>query len=102
MKKLLPLLFLLTGCASFNYRIVGWYNIEAPDPSSTVLLNNGQRVTIIGNPRITCYTKYNVELADGYFVKIEREYLVVDEFGKNYAYIQNNDLGNYCNLWEQK
>jgi len=101
MKKLLPLLLLLTSCASLNYRIVGWYNVDAPDPSSKVLLNNGQWVTIVGNPRISCYNRKGTVIADGIFVRIQNGYLVVDEFGKNYAEIKNG-AGNYCSLWEQK
>ena len=86
----------LTACATFNVKLIGWYTNQP-----FVETANHQFVEIVGNPRITCYTKYGYPLADGYFVKVEGEYLVVDEFGKDYVYIQDNDLGNYCMLWEK-
>jgi hypothetical protein len=96
-KKLLPILFLLTGCASLPFRITGWST-----PGNKVTFSSGDVTWVEGNPRITCYTKFGFKLADGYFVKIEDEYLVVDEFGKDYVWLEDNDLGNYCTLWEQK
>jgi hypothetical protein len=100
-KKLLPFLFLFAGCSSFNYKIVGWYNIAAPDPSSTVLLSNGKKAIIVGNPRIFCFDKYGNKVADGIFVKIQDGFLEVDEFGKRYDYIPNSE-NYYCTLWEQE
>lgn len=102
MKKLLFILtaLFLTGCASFNYRVVGWYNMDS-DGESKVLLDNGQTATIVGNPRITCRTRYGYLLADGLFVTVRGEYLIVDEWGTGYVYLQNNDLGNYCTFWRQ-
>lgn len=103
MKKLLLAFIALffTGCASFNYKVVGWYNDDTTILNNKVVFSNGQMANIVGNPHITCYTKRGFLLADGYFVKIQDEYLIVDEFGKNYVFLQRNDLGNYCVLGEE-
>jgi len=96
MKKLICLVLLLTGCATFNFRIVGWYNED-----TEVLTSNGTFVRIIGNPRITCFTKAGTKLADGIFVTVHDNDLIVDEWGKDYVHVKN-DGNNYCKLWEQK
>jgi hypothetical protein len=101
MKKFLLLFPLfLTSCASFHYRINAWYN-EDPDNSEVILLDNGSRVNIVGNPRITCYTSEGVKIADGLFVTIKDDELIVDEFGKAFVSVASAE-GNYCTLWEQK
>jgi hypothetical protein len=102
MKKLLFLLplFILTSCASINYRVVGWYSPAPTDSTNQVLLENGQFVTIVGNPRLSCYTRYDEELADGIFVKVQDGFIVVDEWGTRFVWIPNN-LGNYCILGGQ-
>jgi len=99
MKKLLALFITIffTGCSSLPFKITGW-----KDPSNRVTFNNGQAADIVGNPRISCYTKYGFKLTDGYFVKVQDNYLVVDEFGKGYVWLQNNDLDNYCILGERE
>jgi hypothetical protein len=97
MKNLIFLSLFLTGCASLQYKVVGWGN-----SSNRVLLNNGNKANIVGNPRITCYTKYGFKLGDGFFVTVKDNYLIVDEFGKNYVWLEQNDLGNYCSLWNQQ
>lgn len=104
MKKLLLTFIALffTGCASFNYRVVGWYNDDTSMLNSKIIFNNGKVAGVTGNPHITCYTKRGFLLADGLFVKIDGEYLIVDEFGTQYIYLQNNDLGNYCILGVQQ
>ncbi len=94
MKKLIILSLLLTGCAASRYKVVGW-----EEATNKVLLNNGATAHILGNPRITCYTKHGFLLANGYFVKVEDNYLVIDEFGKDYIRVKNNQ-NNYCTLWE--
>jgi len=99
MKKLLVLSLLLTGCASVKYRVVGWYGVST-DTANHVMLENGKVATIVGNPRITCYTDYGHLLADGYFVNLFGGYLVVDQFGKDYVWL--NDSGNYCVLGDKE
>jgi len=96
-KKFLFLSLFLMGCASINFRIVGWYNTDPDDIRNRVELSNGTKVSIIGNPRIACFNKENIKLTEGYFVTVENNYLVVDEYGKGYNRIPNG-LGNYCTL----
>ena len=96
-------LLLTTGCATFNHKLVSW-----PDSSETgVRTVDGQYLQIVGNPRVTCYNKQGNQLADGLFVRIEADhcsgdctFLVVDEFGKDYIRVRN-DQHNYCVLWNK-
>lgn len=105
MKKLMTLILLSSifssGCVSLGNRtFVDW-------EANSLRTREGVLLTVVGNPRVTCYSvfKYssNVEtpyvIADGYFVRIESgtRILVVDEFGKNYAYVRA-DGDNYCIL----
>lgn len=94
MKKIIPLLFLFVGCVSLPFRITGWKD------GQRVSFNNGQTATIIGNPRISCYSKFGYKIADGYFVQVNRwGDLIVDEFGKKYVWISGDKAeGNYCLL----
>lgn len=95
MKKLLPFLFLLTGCASFPFRVTGW------NTPNHVVLDDNQPAIVLGNPRITCRTTRGFVVADGLFVEINDEnYLVVDEFGKEYLLVPN-DPEIYCFFWER-
>ena len=103
MKKLFSLLFLFTGCASLPFKITGW-----KDDSNRVYFENGQSAIVAGNPHIKCYDKGEHLIADGIFVRIDqdqyyksRTYLIVDEFGKDYARVLNSQ-GNYCKIWEQE
>ena len=97
MKKFIPFLFLLTSCASFHLRVVGWYNDDTSVLNSRLVLSDGRVAGVVGNPYITCYSKRGVKLADGYLVRVENGYLMVDEFGKDFVYVQNGN-GNYCVL----
>jgi hypothetical protein len=103
MKKLLLAFFALffTGCASFNYKVVGWYNDDTSVLNNKIVFSGGKVANIVGNPHIVCYTKRGVFLADGYFVKIENNYLIVDEFGRWYIGIKSNE-GNYCILGDRQ
>lgn len=95
MKRILLLLLpLLTGCATLNPDITHWKN-------DFIVNADGRRVNIIGNPPIRCYNAYNRLLADGLFVKVEGNYVVVDQWGKGYAWIEDGD-GNHCILWSTK
>ncbi|MGH7974894.1 MAG: hypothetical protein ACREBR_05165 [bacterium] len=94
---------LLTGCATFNHKLVNW-----PDSSETgVRTDGGEYIQIVGNPRITCFNHAGVVIADGLFVRIDDDrcngdcaFLVVDEFGKDYVRVRN-DQHNYCELWKK-
>ena len=102
MKKLLLtfIAIFFTGCASFNYRVVGWYNDDA-SILNKIVLSNGKVATVVGNPHITCYTKRGFKLGDGYFVTVEDGMLEIDEFGKRYVWVPNSKE-NYCILGEDQ
>jgi hypothetical protein len=94
MKKLLFLLPLLTmGCASLPFRITGWN-----DNANRVFFENGESAHILGNPYVSCYNKNGFLIANGIFVYINSDYLIVDEWGSDYAFVRDSDSGNYCYL----
>jgi hypothetical protein len=92
MKYLIALSLFLTGCVSLPFKVTGW------NEPQQITFENGTKANVYGNPLVTCYTKYGDLLANGFFVTIRENYLIIDEFGVDYAWIENNDLGNYCIL----
>lgn len=77
---LLPILFLFSGCASVRFVTV---------EKGCVVTQNHEAVSIIGNPRFTCYKEGNL-IADGYFVQYNSNgTILIDDFGYGYISVDS-------------
>jgi hypothetical protein len=88
MKKLLLLTPLLFGCASIKF---------VHTEHGQIVTDKQQRVSIIGNPELTCYDVKGNVIANGYFVRqADDGSFVLDEFGTRYVVVPNPfcKLGN--------
>lgn len=62
--------------------------VQLHSKDGELLDQHGTKLQIVGSPRITCYSRKNRVVADGFFVRVYANGdILVDEFGKRYVHV---------------